>query len=151
VPPLAAALTEQGVRTRQLVTGDKPAEEHILQATAAAEGSGAVVVTTSRVAANPAQQTLVEALMAAGVPVVVAATREPYDLGRFPDAAGLLAAYADQPVSMQALARVLTGAVNPTGKLPVDVPGHGGPGYRFGHGLSYDTSKDDPSTGQRNP
>jgi beta-N-acetylhexosaminidase len=43
-------------------------------------------------------------------------------------------------VSLRALAKTLFGEVNPSGRLPVDIPAAGDPGtvlYPFGHGLRY--------------
>ncbi|MFC7731878.1 glycoside hydrolase family 3 C-terminal domain-containing protein [Actinomadura keratinilytica] len=65
-------------------------------------------------------------------PVVVAALGRPYDLDSAQQASAALAAYSSATVSVQALAKVLTGAINPTGRLPVKAGGK-----PIGHGLSY--------------
>ncbi|RKS76451.1 beta-N-acetylhexosaminidase [Actinomadura pelletieri DSM 43383] len=65
-------------------------------------------------------------------PVVVAALGRPYDLNFAGGADAALATYSDSTVSVTALAKVLSGAVRPTGKLPVPAAGK-----RVGHGLSY--------------
>ena len=110
------------------------------------------------------QQELIEAVLATGTPVVVVAlTGKPYALGSAADAAqAVLYAFLAGQRGAQAVAEVLTGAVNPSGKLPVSVPGHSGglpstylspklghrsqvssvdptPAFPFGHGLSYTT------------
>ncbi len=51
-----------------------------------------------------------------------------------PATAGYLATYGHQPVSLAALARVLVGEVNPSGRLPVTVPGL----FDYGAGLRFD-------------
>ena len=65
-------------------------------------------------------------------PVVVAALGRPYDLDAAGGAAAALATYSSGAVSVDALARVLSGAVKPTGRLPVPAGGH-----KVGYGLSY--------------
>ena len=72
--------------------------------------------------------------------MVVVAVRDPYDIAYFTAAPSYLATYSYSPVAIEAAARVLTGEVSPTGKLPVDIPVAGDPDtvlYPFGHGLTY--------------
>ena len=64
---------------------------------------------------------------------IVIALRSPYDLLYVPDATTYVATYGDRPVSLEALCRVLTGELEPVGKLPVDLPGF----YESGWGMSY--------------
>ncbi|MFG1841759.1 glycoside hydrolase family 3 N-terminal domain-containing protein [Micromonospora sp. NPDC049175] len=110
------------------------------------------------------QAELVRAVLATGTPVVlVLMTGRPYALGpEFDSAAAVVQAFFLGQLGGQALAEVLTGAVNPSGRLPVSVPRDGGglpgtylspplgrrtkvssvdptPAYPFGHGLSYTT------------
>ncbi|HET6187694.1 MAG TPA: glycoside hydrolase family 3 N-terminal domain-containing protein [Trebonia sp.] len=125
------------------------------------------------------QQELVEAVLATGTPVVlVALAGKPYALGAAADgasnhgapnhgasnhgAAAVAYAFLAGQCGAQAVAEVLTGAVNPSGKLPVSVPRHSGglpstylspklghrsqvssvdttPAFPFGHGLSFTT------------
>ncbi|MFJ3911873.1 glycoside hydrolase family 3 protein [Streptomyces vinaceus] len=123
---LARELTALGCRA----TAAAPA-----RAVAAAPGNAAVLVCTYNVAeGDDPQRTLVEELLATGVPVVLVAIRNPYDPARLPGCAAELATYTWTDVEMRAAARVVTGAVRPTGRLPVPVPGR----YPLGHGLSYD-------------
>ncbi|MFD7835209.1 glycoside hydrolase family 3 protein [Streptomyces sp. NPDC059761] len=123
---LARELTALGCRA----TAVPPA-----RAVAAAPGNAAVLVCTYNVPeGDDPQRTLVTELLATGVPVVVVAIRNPYDPARLPACAAELATYTWTDVEMRAAARVVTGAVRPTGRLPVPVPGR----YPLGHGLSYD-------------
>ena len=110
------------------------------------------------------QSELVRAVLATGTPVVlVVLAGRPYALGDAADlAAGVVYAFLPGQRGGQALAEVLTGAVNPSGRLPVTVPRHSGglpatylapklghrtdvssvdptPAFPFGHGLSYTT------------
>jgi beta-xylosidase len=106
------------------------------------------------------QGQLLEAVLATGTPVVlVLLTGRPYALGRYPAAATVQAFFPGQEGG-PALARVLSGAVSPSGRLPVSVPRHAGAQpttylgpvlahkstvsaidpdalYPFGHGLTY--------------
>ncbi|MBT2447582.1 glycoside hydrolase family 3 C-terminal domain-containing protein [Streptomyces sp. ISL-43] len=104
------------------------------RAVAAAPGNAAVLVCTYNVpeGASP-QRDLVTELLATGVPVVLVAIRNPYDPARLPSCAAELATYTWTDVELRAAARVLTGALRPTGRLPVPVPGR----YPLGHGLTY--------------
>ncbi|MGW8783619.1 glycoside hydrolase family 3 protein [Streptomyces sp. NPDC055796] len=123
---LARELTALGCRA----TAAPPA-----RAVAAAPGNAAVLVCTYNVPeGDDPQRTLVKELLATGVPVVLVAIRNPYDPARLPACAAELATYTWTDVEMRAAARVVTGAVRPTGRLPVPVPGR----YPLGHGLSYD-------------
>ncbi|WCN79123.1 glycoside hydrolase family 3 N-terminal domain-containing protein [Micromonospora sp. LH3U1] len=110
------------------------------------------------------QADLVRAVLATGTPVVlVLMTGRPYALGpEFDSAAAVVQAFFLGQLGGQALAEVLTGAVNPSGRLPVSVPRDAGgmpstylspplgqrnkvssidpsPAYPFGHGLTYTT------------
>ncbi|WP_405401901.1 glycoside hydrolase family 3 N-terminal domain-containing protein [Streptomyces sp. NBC_01104] len=110
------------------------------------------------------QGEFLDALLATGTPVVlVLLTGRPYALGRWADrTAAVVQAFFPGEEGGAALAGVLSGRVNPSGRLPVSVPrGPGGqpwtylqpplglvsgvsnldptPLYAFGHGLSYTT------------
>ena len=109
------------------------------------------------------QGQLLDALLATGTPVVIVLlTGRPYALGPYPAAAAVVQAFFPGQEGGPALARVLSGAANPSGRLPVSVPRHVGaqpttyigstlarrstvssidpsPLYPFGHGLSYTT------------
>ncbi|MEW9083202.1 hypothetical protein [Caldanaerobacter subterraneus] len=51
----------------------------------------------------------------------------------YPQVKVYLVQYGWNPCSIKAMVDVLFGAVNPTGKLPVEIPGL----YPIGYGLSY--------------
>jgi beta-xylosidase len=110
------------------------------------------------------QAQLVRAVLAAGTPVVlVVLAGRPYALGEETDAAaGVVYGFLCGQRGGQAVAEVLVGTVNPSGRLPVSVPRHSGglpstylsprlghrdqvssvdptPAFPFGHGLSYTT------------
>jgi beta-N-acetylhexosaminidase len=109
---VAAALRRQGVR---VVRSAKSADITVLTTLNAGTATGAQV----------------HALR--GRPVIVVALGRPYDLGHLRPAAAALATYSSGDAAIGALARVLTGTVRPTGRLPVTVSR----AYPFGHGLTY--------------
>jgi beta-xylosidase len=108
------------------------------------------------------QEELLEALLATGTPVVaVLLVGRPYDVSRQASRlAGLVCGFFPGEEGAQAIADVLSGRLNPSGRLPVSFPGPGGsqpstylasalghrsevtvvdptPLFPFGHGLSY--------------
>jgi beta-xylosidase len=108
------------------------------------------------------QSDLLEALLETGTPVVLLAVEgRPYALGSAPQrAAGILISFLPGEEGAAAIAGVLSGRVQPAGRLPVSVPADRGgqpwtyltptlgernggsridptPAYPFGHGLSY--------------
>ncbi|WSS24229.1 glycoside hydrolase family 3 C-terminal domain-containing protein [Streptomyces sp. NBC_01190] len=110
------------------------------------------------------QQDLLDALLDAGVPVVVTLLAgRPYALGRgVREAAAIVQSFFPGEEGTRAIAGVLSGRVDPSGRLPVSVPrGPGGqpstylaarlgqvsevssidptPAFGFGHGLTYTT------------
>jgi beta-N-acetylhexosaminidase len=137
---LADALTARGAQVTVEETGSNPSNATINRAVAAAADQDSVVVTTMKAWSTPQQQKLVEHLLATGKEVIVVAVRDPYDIAYFDDAPTYVATYSYSPVAIVALARVLTGEVKPSGKLPVDIPVAGAPDtvlYPFGFGLTY--------------
>jgi beta-N-acetylhexosaminidase len=139
---LASELSRRGLTAEPLSTGTNPTQTTIDRAVAAAAGKDLVLVATNRAwtAGNAGQQRLVRALAGGPAPVVAVATRDPYDIAYFPEVDAYVASYGWHRAALGAVARVLTGEVNPTGKLPVSIPVAGQPGttlYPFGHGLSY--------------
>nr|WP_162470747.1 glycoside hydrolase family 3 protein [Saccharothrix deserti] len=117
-----------------LPTGTAPTEAQITAAVQAAANADLVVVLTNALSRQPAQQTLLTRLLATGKPVVAVAAQNPYDVAHTA-APTWLATYSYGAVSMQSLARVITGEVTPVGKLPVAVPGP--TPYPFGHGVGW--------------
>ena len=143
---LADGLRAKGATTTVHQTGTAPTDAQVAAAVAKAAGQDAVVVTTMKAwdtavtDKNRGQQKLVAQLRATGIPVVVVATRDPYDIAYLGDVETYLATYSYSPVAIEAVARVITGEVKPTGTLPVDVPTKDDPDtvlYPFGHGLHY--------------
>ncbi|MFE0269463.1 glycoside hydrolase family 3 protein [Nocardiopsis alba] len=85
-------------------------------------GEAVLVVGTSGARSSEEQRSLIASGRAQGTPVVVVSQDGPYDLEAFPDVDGYLAVYSAVEVSRVAAARVVSGQVEPTGTLPVDIP-----------------------------
>ncbi len=110
------------------------------------------------------QQQLLDRLIETGVPVVlVLLTGRPYALGSaVEDAAAIVQAFFPGEEGGPAVARILSGSINPSGRLPVSIPARPGAqpstylaaplaqassvsnidpaaAFPFGHGLSYTT------------
>ncbi|MEU6985431.1 glycoside hydrolase family 3 protein [Streptomyces sp. NPDC046324] len=137
---LAAAFTELGFTATALSTGITPTAARIEEAVAAAAGKDLVVVGTYNVSATSPQRTLVDRLVATGVPVVTIAIRNPYDVAWTTGQRATLAAYSWTDVELRAAVRVLAGHARPHGRLPVPVQRADDPTrvlYPVGHGLSY--------------
>ncbi|MET7583638.1 glycoside hydrolase family 3 C-terminal domain-containing protein [Streptomyces microflavus] len=139
---LAGAFTELGFSATALSTGTAPNPAKITEAVAAAQGRDAVVVATYNITAGSTQRTLVDALVATGIPVVAVAIRNPYDAAHLTGRglAAVLATYSWTDVELRAAARVIAGRADPEGRLPVPVQRADDPArvlYPVGHGLSY--------------
>lgn len=107
-----------------------PTAEEIGWAADAAQRSEAVIVFTSDVQRNPAQQALVRALPPEKT--VVVAQRSPYDLLHFPEIAAYVLTYSPHITGAEAACRGLFGAQGISGRLPVAL----GDGLPPGSGIS---------------
>jgi beta-N-acetylhexosaminidase len=137
---LAAALRTQGVPTDLFETGTAPDPATVDAAVRAAASSDAIVVATANASGSATQRNLVNALIGTGKPVVLVATRNPYDIAHLTQAPAYLASYSWARPAMQAVARVLLGRVAPAGRLPVRIPAADDPSrtlYPYGHGLGF--------------
>ena len=135
---MMAALSRAGASVQRIDTGTAPTAATRATVVTAAQQVDLTVALTMNVGVGSAQAALVNELEGAGVDLVSVAVRNPYDVARH-DAGNALCTYSYSPVVPDALVRVITGAVDPQGKLPVDVPTADGSGVAlpFGHGLSY--------------
>lgn len=97
-----------------------PTAAEIADLVARAKGHSAVVIGTYNGHIKTGQLNLVRALAELPVPVICAALRNPYDLLSLPPSVTCIAAYEYDALSMAAVAKVLTGKLVPTGKLPLE-------------------------------
>jgi len=138
-----ADLATRGLDPQEVLTNFTPTPAQIAAAVAAARQSQLVIVDTynawsANTAGQTPQITLVNALLATGTPVVVAAVGTPYDAAYVQNAPTFVADYDFQPVSVEAMLNVIFGDVPATGKLPVTItqPSSSQVLYPAGYGLS---------------
>lgn len=130
---LANLLNEKAFDVHYFATGLSPTEAEIEEATEKAEAADKIIMTTYTANTNEQQQQLVASIQQTGKPVIAVALRNPYDLLVFPEVDAYINTYSYLDVSVEALAGVIAGDVNPFGKLPVTLPDL----YEVGHGLDY--------------
>ncbi len=129
---VAAAIGKRGYATEVLDTGERPTAAPIASATSRAAAHDYVVLLTHNADRIATQRSLADALAAKATPLISASTGRPYDAGSMHFDAHF-ALYSDSTPSLRAFVATLFGEVNPTGKLPVTIPG----AYAFGFGLTY--------------
>ncbi|MFW0771718.1 glycoside hydrolase family 3 protein [Paenarthrobacter nitroguajacolicus] len=143
-PELAGPmLKDQGFAvTEDYEDGASPSAAYRARAVAAAGNADAVVFASYNATGNAAQQQMVAELAATGTPVIVVATRNPYDISVFPGADAVLNSYGVKEVNFHGAVSAISGAINPGGKLPVNIPAADGEGVLLplGFGLSYETA-----------
>ncbi len=133
-------LADQGFAvTEDYENGSSPSAEYRTRAVAAAADVDTVVFTSNNATGNAAQQQMVAELTATGTPVVVVATRNPYDISVFPKADAVINSYGVKKVNFHGTVRAIAGEINPSGKLPVNIPKADGDGVLLplGFGLDY--------------
>ncbi len=102
-----------------LMTSIDPIEAEIEAAVKTASGHTCLVVGTYNGHLKPGQIALVKALCLTGIPTVCVALRNPYDLKDLPPEIYMLATYAYDNLSMNAVANVLSLKAKAPGRLPV--------------------------------
>ncbi len=102
---------------------EKPTGAEIRMVTDLARQGHPMIIGVNNLDNNPEQRKLIQAIRRSQAKIILIALRDPYDLIQFPDIQTMLATYAANPPTLQALADVLTGRINPHGKLPVELPG----------------------------
>lgn len=121
--PEAAGLGAAMGADTVLPTPARPAPATVRSlATRAAREGRAVLLATADIGKNPQQADLANALLDAGVPLIVVAVRSPYDLMHIPRVQTYVATYGASPLMFWALNEVLLGKVPARGTLPVDIP-----------------------------
>lgn len=96
-----------------------PDENEIAEIAQKAAGHSSIVVGTYNAHLKRGQKALVERLAKSGVPVVVFALRNPYDLKDLPENVTAIAAWEYSVRSFRAIAEVLRGEWTPEGSMPV--------------------------------
>ncbi|MDU7471976.1 MAG: beta-N-acetylhexosaminidase [Paenibacillus macerans] len=114
-------LHEQVVLT---LIGSRPAAAEIAAVLRQSEGFEQIVAVTYTAEGeiDEGQKSLVNALIQArGSRLIVASSRNPYDIRAFPDVGTYLCLYENRPFALKALAGVLTGKLRANGVLPVSL------------------------------
>jgi len=121
-PTVAAALTGYLPRMREIVISgaDDAAGRHA--AIDAVAGVELVILATRDAYLWDEERELVSRIAAGDRPTLLVALRNPYDLARLAPTTGAIAAYADVPATLEALAEALIGRAGWPGRLPVDLP-----------------------------
>jgi beta-N-acetylhexosaminidase len=129
----ASYITGKHANTQSIAIVENPSSSTITTVKNAAKLVDVVIVGTSRSDLYSGQTSLVNTLCAIPKPVICVGLREPYELASFAGVNAYLAAYNYRNCGFQAAADVIFGDYNPSGLLPVTIPGL----YDFGRGLSY--------------
>ncbi len=119
---LADSIREYHRQTDEFKIPLAPNERDIAETIERIRGYDVIIVGTINAYAEEQQAEFVRQLLKLNKPVIVAALRLPYDLAAFPQAPAYLCAYSILEPSMKALARVLFGFLEPSGRLPVSIP-----------------------------
>jgi len=122
-PALAGSIRTYHTNVDEFVVGQKPAESEIRALRERASGYDLLIIGTISAHLQPEQVTLVNELLASGVPAVTVAMRTPYDLSAYPAAKTHICTYGIEAVTLAALASALWGAIPFNGRLPVTIPG----------------------------
>lgn len=121
---LATALAEHMPHVDEYRIGTYPDEEEVQATVAHAEQYEQVIVVTYNAVASlhEGQVSIVKQLAAnPKLRVIVAASRNPYDLNQFPEVKTYVCAYENRPMMMEALAKALLGDIPSVGQLPVTI------------------------------
>jgi beta-N-acetylhexosaminidase len=130
---LGAGLKAQHANVREVTMDRRPTAAQLESARQLAGQASAIVYSTYNPSDYPEQMAFIKELIAAGKPVIVVATGEPYDLTTLPEIQTYVAAYGYQTPNLQGVGALVFGKAPPKGKLPVSIPNL----YPIGHGLSY--------------
>jgi beta-N-acetylhexosaminidase len=129
-PSLGAVLAQRLPNVTAQTITLSPIQAEIDRAVASARNADVAVLGSADLFSYPQQAVLAKALQAV-TPTVLVSLRSPYDVLSAPAVAGYVCAYTGREPTLRALADVLSGVRQPTGTLPVDVPGL----YRIGDGM----------------
>jgi len=116
---LGGALREVGVEVTEASVPLADVEARIEELLKQAAAYGQVVVGTYNASFSAGQIRLVQELQKLGSKLVVVATRNPYDLLKFPEVKTFVAAYESRPLALRSAAKALVGAISAEGRLPV--------------------------------
>ncbi|MCH1625952.1 beta-N-acetylhexosaminidase [Fredinandcohnia sp. SECRCQ15] len=119
---LGQSIKEIDSRADVLELSNPPSADEIKDVALKAKAYDAVVIGTLTVLSGDAQVKLVEKIYETGVPVVVVATRSPYDMAYLPDVHGYVCTYEFPYPALKMAAKAIYGIEQVTGRLPVTIP-----------------------------
>ncbi|MFC3015554.1 glycoside hydrolase family 3 protein [Virgibacillus litoralis] len=140
VDSLYNAVSKHHPNTEVIQTSGPLNDEQLAQVQdASAVVAGTYTYNVSGRSEDSSQMQMVNQLIEeASSPVIGVGIRNPYDIMAYPEIDGYLAQYGFRDASFEATAASLFGENNPTGLLPVTIPGENGDAlFEFGYGLSY--------------
>jgi len=118
---VGSALRDEGYAVEEVRVGLEPDETESAAALEWAEQADAIVFASYDAGFSRRQADLIARIAALGKPLVLVATRTPYDLLAVPDVPAYVCAYENKPTMMAALAGVLSGRLPARGRLPVTI------------------------------
>lgn len=101
----------------------RPTQPQIADLLHAAANGRAVLVPVDNLDTNPEQLALVQKLSETGAAVIVIVHRNPFDAAQLPSSVTVLITCGLNPPLREALAETLAGKLQPSGILPVSLPG----------------------------
>jgi beta-N-acetylhexosaminidase len=131
-PQLAQALRRYHPYVEEFQVSQAPSQQEIAGLLTQLADFDYIVAGTLNAFSQPEQAEMVKAILAMGVPTVVAALRLPYDLAAFPQVSTFVATYSLLEPSMHALAAALFGQTGFPGRLPVTIPAIAPAGFSLG-------------------
>jgi beta-N-acetylhexosaminidase len=105
-----------------LTVDTQPSATQIADVIRVAQNKHVVIVPVNDLNTNINQLKLIQDLVDAGNPVIIIAHRNPFDAALVPENVTVLITYGFNPPILDALVNVLSGKIQPTGKLPVMLP-----------------------------
>ncbi len=121
-PGLASALRLYHPNVDEIIINQGPSPADIASIRDRMYQYDLIVIGTTSAHLQLEQAILVEQLLSMDVPMITVALRTPYDLPVYPASQTHICTYSIQPVSMNALAAGLFGAIPFSGTLPVTLP-----------------------------
>ena len=124
VATLGQTLSHHIERVEEIRISAEPSQEEINQVVQAAESVDQVVIVTYTSGSDlpEGQRLIAEQLMKQSHGhLIMASTRNPYDLNDIPNIPAYLCCYENTPYFMEALARILIGQSKAEGTLPVSL------------------------------
>lgn len=118
---LGPYLCEYGIDYAQELYPLKPEELKIQKLVDKAKDKNAIIFCSYNAHLTPEQIDFAKALALLGKPLIVVALRNPYDYNALPEATSFLCTYSYRPLSLKALAAVLTARAEALGTIPVKV------------------------------